>query len=256
MAHHEIDKEELDYRLNAILKEENLEFPSTDLLENLPNPNSQPLSLNLEANLDLNLKNLMVSPSAEPKPEPLSPGSENRKKRGRKPIRPNDPIKKKTEEKDKYWLRVFRAYMKTRYSKLKPRLTQNEQLFWLEYLGPSGKPGKGNQFLSYGKRYKNFLFAEPIFVAAFRDWFQNHGHEDLSKKCKPGSDLWYVYYDYASKDLVNYIPHGASSVDSGDSPLSCTSPPELQESPFNDDIDFCMIGTDNDTVFDNFINQM
>ncbi|CAG9314807.1 unnamed protein product [Blepharisma stoltei] len=249
MAHHELDKEELDYRLNSILKQEDFGIPTSEPLENPPNLAFQALKVETSSPE-------IVVPKIEPKPEPLSPGSENRKKRGRKPIRPNDPIKKKTEEKDKYWLRVFRAYMKSRYSKIKQRLNTTEQLFWLEYLGPSGKPGKGNQFLSYGKKYKNFLFSEPIFVAAFRDWFQNNGHEDLSKKCQPGSDLWYVYYDYASKDLMNYIPHGASSVDSGDSPLSCTSPPELQESPFTDDIDFCMVGTDNDTVFENFINQM
>lgn len=33
-----------------------------------------------------------------------------KRKRGRRPIRPQDPIRKKTEEKDKYWLRAFRSY--------------------------------------------------------------------------------------------------------------------------------------------------
>src|SRR5574343_341559 len=49
------------------------------------------------------------------------------KKRGRKPIRPLDPIKKKTEEKDKYWLRAFRAYMRAYYPTVRERLRTEEQ---------------------------------------------------------------------------------------------------------------------------------
>ena len=36
----------------------------------------------------------------------------DRPKRGRRPLRPYDPIRKKTEEKDKYWLRAFRSYIR------------------------------------------------------------------------------------------------------------------------------------------------
>ncbi|CAG9319024.1 unnamed protein product [Blepharisma stoltei] len=244
----QIDGEDLKQRLSEILEYQSLKPPASDPVIN------STLNSQLENHMDAHLNNLMRKNSEEIKESPPSPG--NQKKRGRKPLRPNDPIKKKTEEKDKYWLRVFRAHMKSQYSKIKPRLTKEDQLFWLEYLGSEGKPGKGNKFLSYGKRYKNFLFSHPTFVAYFRDWFTNHGQDDLSKKTQQGSDLWYVYYDYASKDLFNYIPHGSSSIDGQDSPLSCTSPPEPQEEVLPDPVDFCMIDPNDETYFESFINQM
>ncbi|CAG9322019.1 unnamed protein product [Blepharisma stoltei] len=127
-----------------------------------------------------------------------------KKKRGRKPLRPNDPIKKKTEEKDKYWLRSFRSYMKFHFQKIEESLSKEEKKFWHMYLGNKGKPEKGNRFLSYGKKYKDFLFSHKTFVDQYREWFTEQGQAELLKKYEIGSDLWFVYYDYAAKDLFNY----------------------------------------------------
>ena len=127
-----------------------------------------------------------------------------KKKRGRRPIRPNDPIKKKTEEKDKYWLRAFRAYMRLEFPSLRPHLEPESVRFWHAYLGRDGKPGKGHKFKSYGKDYKNFLFQNASFVQQFCRWFDEKAEELLSKKYQPGSDNWCVYYDYAARDLCNY----------------------------------------------------
>jgi len=134
------------------------------------------------------------------------PNQEGKRKRGRRPLRPFDPIKKKTEEKDKYWLRGFRAYMKEHYNQLRGDLGAEERLFWRDYLGTGGKPEKGNAYLSYGKKYKNFLFSQQSFTRLFKDWFVRWGQEELAKKCAPNSDLWFVFYDYGEKELFNYVP--------------------------------------------------
>lgn len=74
---------------------------------------------------------------------PSSPNA--RKRRGRKPLRPFDPVKKKTEEKDKYWLRAFRSYMKTNYAVLRGEMSADDRTFWKEHLGSDGKPEKGRR---------------------------------------------------------------------------------------------------------------
>mmetsp|Transcript_30186 Transcript_30186/g.29863 ORF Transcript_30186/g.29863 Transcript_30186/m.29863 type:complete len:123 (+) Transcript_30186:39-407(+) len=122
MAHHELNKEELDYRLNSILKQEDFGIPTSEPLINPPNLAFQGIKVETSSPG-------IIAPQIEPKPEPLSPGSENRKKRGRKPIRPNDPIKKKTEEKDKFWLRSFRSYISNNYPHFKTKLTAEENSF-------------------------------------------------------------------------------------------------------------------------------
>jgi hypothetical protein len=170
------------------------------------------------------------------------------KKRGRKPIRPNDPIKKKTEEKDKYWLRGFRGYMKTHYSEISDTLTSEEQAFWLDHLSSKGVPDKGNVYSSYGKKYKNHLFSQPSFVHHFQDWFHKYGEKELSRKCSPESDLWFVFFDYACRELVNYVPVGCSSQDDPDSPISCSSPVDHNEEKIDDPVDFCMVSVENDNL--------
>jgi hypothetical protein len=127
------------------------------------------------------------------------------KKRGRKPLRPNDPIRKKTEEKDKYWLRAFRAYMKSHIAELKKQLSPSDLKWWKFYLSADGKPGKGHRFLSYGKIYKNYIFSQSTFVDFFRGWFIEFGETELQKKCTPGTDLWFVFFDYAQNELFNYF---------------------------------------------------
>lgn len=68
-----------------------------------------------------------------------------KRRRGRKPLRPQDPIKKKTEEKDKYWLRAFRAYMQSIYTEVEGVFSSSETQFWIEHLSAAGKPEKGNR---------------------------------------------------------------------------------------------------------------
>lgn len=73
------------------------------------------------------------------------PSHTEKRKRGRKPLRPNDPIKKKTEEKDKYWLRAFRSYMKLAYKDIEGILCPREREFWAEFFTLAGKPSKGRK---------------------------------------------------------------------------------------------------------------
>lgn len=125
-----------------------------------------------------------------------------KKKRGRKLLRPNDPIRKKTEIKDKYWLRAFRNFVKVNINKFKDFFSSTQLEFWDYYVSNSGKPGKNSKFLSYGKSYKNFLFAEPSFLEIFKAWLLEFGQAEISKKYEPGSDLWFIYYDYALKEIA------------------------------------------------------
>jgi hypothetical protein len=60
--------------------------------------------------------------------------------------------------------------------------------------------------LSYGRKYKDYLFSHETFVEHFQKWFVHHGEAELSKKCRTGSDLWFVFFDYASKELFHYRP--------------------------------------------------
>lgn len=133
-------------------------------------------------------------------------------KRGRKPLRPNDPIQKKTEERDKYWLRRFRIYVQRHFYRIEKILDKNEISFWNKYLNKKWVPAKGNEFLSYGKKYKDFLFEQITFVDLFVKWFDRHGHDELCKKCTPGSELWIVFYDYAREELINYTPSYVNSL--------------------------------------------
>lgn len=127
----------------------------------------------------------------------------DRPKRGRRPLRPYDPIRKKTEEKDKYWLRAFRSHIRKVVEE--PNEFIKEELdFWDFYLGPNGKPGKGHKFLSYGKKYKCYLFSNQFFVLRFREWFDANGELLLVKKYEPGTAEWFVFYDYAARDLYYY----------------------------------------------------
>lgn len=145
--------------------------------------------------------------------------------------------------------------MKTEYPKIAHDFTEEENAFWKDHLGLLGKPDKGNKFLSYGRRYKNYLFSHTTFVVYFKEWFQNYGQKELAKKCEPTSDFWFVFYDYGTKELLNYVPIATSSIDGRDSPLSCASPPgDVQD--INEPVDFCMVEIDNDTFIESFLNQL
>ncbi|OMJ73599.1 hypothetical protein SteCoe_27674 [Stentor coeruleus] len=244
--------EHIDTRVGLV--PEKICFSDTDTWGSWPNSPKLLTSAGLEMGMDEVLTKLHKT-SSSPKPtERKQPTSPLQKKRGRKPIRPNDPIKKKTEEKDKYWLRGFRGYMKTRYNDIAHTLSPDEQNFWHEHLSSKGVPDKGNVFSSYGKRYKNHLFCQPSFVYYFQEWFHEYGEIELSRKCNPGSDLWFVFFDYASKELVNYVPIGCSSIDGIESPRSPASPGELNEDPNDEPVDFCMVGVENDDLIESFFN--
>lgn len=162
------------------------------------------------------------------------------KKRGRKPHRPFDPVHKKTEEKDKYWLRAFRAYMHSHFPQIRKTLTAEQRFFWRDYLSPEGKPEKGNRYSSFGRQYKNALFANESFIQQFKEWFLTYGESELMKKCQRDSPLWFVFYDYAAKELVNYDPNAPlvaqiepNSASSGSiSPTAPSPEPGEQENIF------------------------
>ena len=125
---------------------------------------------------------------------------EGEKKRGRKQLRPNDPVKKKTEEKDKFWIRSFTACVRERpgdFIKLDPD-------FWNDFLSYECRPGKGKRFKSYGKEYKKFLFGNSSFATSFNSWFEVNAEQSLKKRHVPGSDSWFVFFDYAARELCNH----------------------------------------------------
>ena len=172
------------------------------------------------------------------------------KKRGRKPIRPLDPIKKKTEEKDKYWLRSFRKYIKDNFTKFSSTLNSDDLQFWTDYLSTMGVPEKNNSFSSYGKKYKNYLFSNSDFVCRFQNWFLENAENEISKKYDRGSDLWFVFFDYGSKELLNYIPRGCSSQGSyaGDGSPRSFSMNDVVYSGSGDVGEFCMVNADDQEI--------
>ena len=135
---------------------------------------------------------------------PLLEGVPGKKKRGRKPLRPQDPVRKKTEHKDKYWLRTFRAYMRQHYSLLRPAMPLQDRLFWEKHFSLHGRPCKGGQFASYSKEYKNSLFGNATFREHFERWFGSHGAAVLCGKYPRDSALWFVFYDYAASELAKH----------------------------------------------------
>ncbi|CAG9330247.1 unnamed protein product [Blepharisma stoltei] len=203
MKHENNDDKETQDSINQ-QQDQNVDYKSIIIPDNVwvawPNYSS------MDPNSNLFALNQNYIPSSEKESQAAAGSQGGKKKRGRRPLRPFDPIKKKTEEKDKYWLRSFRSYMKFNYPNIESTLTDEEKDFWLDHLGGNGKPDKGNRFLSYGKKYKDYLFSHQTFVEQFQSWFSNYGQCELVKKCKPETDLWFVYYDYASKELYNYTP--------------------------------------------------
>lgn len=235
-------------------------FSDTDTWGSWPNSPKFLTSAGIESSMDEVLsqlhKSAMSATQSNRPPVTKAPSSPGQKKRGRKPIRPNDPIKKKTEEKDKYWLRVFRGYMKTRFPEISQLLTNEEIHFWQDHLSSKGVPDKGNIYSSYGKKYKNHLFSQPSFVFYFQEWFYQYGEIELGRKCSPGSDLWFVFFDYASKELVNYVPTGCSSLDGLDSPKSPASPFSGNEDFDKEPVEFSMVALESDELIEFFLDKI
>lgn len=141
------------------------------------------------------------------------------RKRGR-PKRTGPPrVQKKTEEKDKYWLRAFHKYMRRRYPCLRRELSEADRQFWEFLLSRDGTPGKGYKsvscrFASYGKAYKDFIFSHVTYTLFFRSWFLSTGEPQLRLKYEPQSDLYRELHAYALQLLS--LPN----TDVPDSPLS------------------------------------
>ena len=105
-------------------------FSETDTWGSWPNSPKLLTSAGIEMGMDEVLTKLHKKvPDSQKQAEKKNLQIVAQKKRGRKPIRPNDPIKKKTEEKDKYWLRGFRGYMKNHYNEIAHTLNPEEQAF-------------------------------------------------------------------------------------------------------------------------------
>ena len=154
--------ENMDFEYEMVIE-------TDEALDVVKNQIYRPLtSISMEIGMDKVLTKLHQD--SEKKSQPRKKKlSHIQKKRGRKPIRPLDPVKKKTEEKDKYWLRNFRKYIKENFSKISTNMSEEDLNFWTEHLGNQGVPEKGNKFSSYGKKYKNYLFSNYDFVSRFQN---------------------------------------------------------------------------------------
>lgn len=118
------------------------------------------------------------------------------KKRGRKKLRPLNPIK--TEIMDKFWLRGFRNFMKNNFFDLESYLS--DTVFWKFFLGKGGNPGKKRNFLSYNREYKGFLSSNKSFCEVFISWAFIYGCIKVPRKNFKGN--WELYYHYLFTDLV------------------------------------------------------
>jgi len=113
---------------------------------------------------------------------------------------------KKTEEKDKFWLRAFRSAMKKNFHRIKKELATGDRSFWREYLSKEGEPGKTNRFSSYSRSYKDHLFGRPGFVLQFRKWLEKDGLQELENKHSLDTepDTYRVLLEYAREVLAVY----------------------------------------------------
>ena len=106
---------------------------------------------------------------------------------------------RKTEEKDKFWLRAFRSAMKKEINHSKYEISTCDRLFWREYLSKAGEPGRDSRFPSYNRSYKNYLFSRISFVQCFRRWLEIEGASELRKRHCPERDpeMYRMMWEYA-----------------------------------------------------------
>lgn len=130
-----------------------------------------------------------VFPSNSPKAKQLS------KARGRKKLRPGNPLK--TEVMDKFWLRLFRSFIKSNFGSICSASSDKD--FWKWFIF-KGKPGKDCSFLSYNKEYRERIFSNPSFCALFAAWGMNPGYSlNLRNNLK---ESWTFYFEYLTYELV------------------------------------------------------
>ena len=137
-----------------------------------------------------------------------NPDQPRPKMRGRKKLRPGNPLK--TEVLDKYWLRAFKNFVKGNYFELKSISIDKE--FWDWYF-TKGKPGKNGEYLSYNSHYKQRLFGNPSFCAAFAAWGLATGGSLKPKKSLKAS--WEFYFNYFLQELIPFSSNHANIEDFG-----------------------------------------
>ena len=127
---------------------------------------------------------------------PPARGKHPRKKsRGRKKLRPGNPLK--TEVMDKHWLRLFRSFIKKHYLPLK--LLSSDKDFWTWFIY-SGKPGKNSMFPSYSSEYKQKLFSSSTFCSLFSAWALGNGFVLNYRKGR--NESWRFYAQYFWGELL------------------------------------------------------
>lgn len=124
--------------------------------------------------------------------------------------RPNPPSfltgTKKTEEKDKFWLRAFRSAMKRDFPNFKSDLPLSDRAFWRDYVSKAGEPGKSHRFQSYSRSYKDHLFSRREFAERFAHWLETEGVRELRRKYNPEvkPDMYAMMWEYAKDVLAVY----------------------------------------------------
>ena len=127
---------------------------------------------------------------------PPARGKHPRKKsRGRKKLRPGNPLK--TEVMDKHWLRLFRSFIKKHYLPLK--LLSSDKDFWTWFIY-SGKPGKNSMFPSYSSEYNQKLFSSSTFCSLFSAWALGNGFVLNYRKGR--NESWRFYAQYFWGELL------------------------------------------------------
>ena len=121
--------------------------------------------------------------------------SSGKSSRGRKKLRPGNPLK--TEVLDKFWFRLFTNFVKSNILDIQA-MTNNPE-YWSWYL-KNGKPGKKSNFLSYNSKYKQMLFANRAFSSMFAAWGLIYGTMKTPNKILKAS--WEYYYQYLFKELI------------------------------------------------------
>jgi hypothetical protein len=135
--------------------------------------------------------NLESAPSVDSSLESEAKG----KTRGRKKLRPGNPLK--TEVLDKFWLRAFKNFIKANSRSLN-RATKDKD-FWTWYCS-RGKPGRKSSYLSYNSSYKEKLFRNSSFCSLFTAWAMVYGLPACQKKILKVP--WEFYFEYLMKELM------------------------------------------------------
>lgn len=129
-------------------------------------------------------------------------------KRGRKKIRPHNPIK--TEIMDKFWFRGFREFMKINYFDIRMYLDDEDVIFLHNFLSANGIPNKKGPYLSYSKAYKASLFSSKVFSKYFIAWAWFFSLMKCYKKFKGN---WELYCHYLFTELVENCRQSVSNED-------------------------------------------